>query len=33
MYIYVRIFIYVHTPRQKHKTTLKNDEKDFVYNF
>ena len=25
--------IYIYTPGQKYKTTLKNEEKDIVYNF
>ena len=33
-YIYIYIYIYIHThiPEQKYKTTLKNEEKDIVYN-
>ena len=27
------IYVYLHTPGQKYKTTLKNEEKDIVYNF
>ena len=31
--IYIYIYIHTHTPGQKYKTTLKNEEKDIVYNF
>ena len=32
--IYIYIYTHTpHTPRQKYKTTLKNEEKDIVYNF
>ena len=27
------LYIYIYTPGQKYKTTLKNEEKDIVYNF
>ena len=27
------IYIYIYTPEQKYKTTIKNEEKDIVYNF
>ena len=29
----IYIYIYIYTPWQKYKTTLKNEEKDIVYNF
>ena len=29
----VYIYIYSHTPGQKYKTILRNEEKDIVYNF
>ena len=29
----MRIYIYAYTPEQKYKTTIKNEEKDIVYNF
>ena len=31
--IFKYIYTYIYTPVQKYKTTLKNEEKDIVYNF
>ena len=33
IYIYIYIYTYIHTHEQKYKTTLKNEEKDIIYNF